>query len=384
MVTSTGQAVFAVVAKDAATKTLGNVGKSFGSLKRNGIRALKAIATASVVAAGAVAAFTANAVRGAISEERSILLTNAALRQRGFDLDALAPKVEAQVKAFERYGLEGENVRSGIEAGSRFFKNQNNLLKANASAANIAAVTEQDLATVMKIFGKAAQGQTRGLKTLGIEVEEGAKLKDILIAADEKYAGLADELAKSTGGKMLAAQEKFNGAMDEFGFALLPMVNDALEVLTEDILPGFQKFLEDLGPIIIGFIDNTIGPLITSFDDLAKELGFEDGFGLLLESIKVALIPLQVIAAVVKGIVDGITTAIKLLNSLSSSETSALIAGNARTQYLTGGNLGVSTPTSEMSGYLQTNVQLSIGTQKQDQLVSGALQRMAPGRRGGY
>ncbi len=50
MVTSTGQAVFAVVAKDSATKTLGNVGKSFGSLKRTGINALRGIATASTKA----------------------------------------------------------------------------------------------------------------------------------------------------------------------------------------------------------------------------------------------------------------------------------------------------------------------------------------------
>jgi hypothetical protein len=38
----------------------------------------------------------------------------------------------------------------------------------------------------------------------------------------------------------------------------------------------------------------------------------------------------------------------------------------------------------DTSGYLQTNIQFSIGTQKQDELVSNSLQRMAPGRRGGY
>jgi hypothetical protein len=250
MVTSTGQAVFAVVAKDGATKTLNGVGKSFGSLKRNGVTALKGIAAGAAIAAGALIAFTTSAVKGAMSEEKSIIKTNAALRQRGFDLDTLGPKVEAQVKAFERFGLEGENVRAGIEAGSRFFKNQENLLRANAVAANIAAVTDQDLATVMKILGKATQGQTRGLKALGIEVEEGAKLKDILAASDKQYAGIADELANSTSGKLLAAQEKFNGAMDDFALKILPLVQEGLTFLTEKALPVFQDLMADLGPII--------------------------------------------------------------------------------------------------------------------------------------
>ena len=53
MVISGGQAVFAVVAKDAATKTLNGVGKAFGNLKRGGIAALRGIATAGIAAAGA-------------------------------------------------------------------------------------------------------------------------------------------------------------------------------------------------------------------------------------------------------------------------------------------------------------------------------------------
>jgi hypothetical protein len=82
--------------------------------------------------------------------------------------------------------------------------------------------------------------------------------------------------------------------------------------------------------------------------------------------------------------VDGITTAIKLLNSLSSSETAALISGNARTQYLSGGNLGVASPMGGTSSYLQTSIDFSIGTQKQDKLVSDSLIRQGTGRRGGY
>jgi hypothetical protein len=383
MVTSTGQAVFAVVAKDGATKTLNGVGKSFGSLKRNGITALKGIAAGAAIAASAIAAFTTIAVKGAISEEKSIILTNAALRQRGFDLDALGPKVEAQVKAFERFGLEGENVRAGIEAGSRFFKNQENLLRANAVAANIAAVTDQDLATVMGILGKAVQGQTRGLKTLGIQVEEGAKLKDILAAADAKYAGIADELANSTGGKMLAAQEKFNGAMDEFGLKILPLVNEALDFITTKALPVFQDLMEDLGPIVGNLVDNFVRPLVDSFAELFKLFESSDGSFSILKAV---LLPLEAALTAIKIVIDAIVAGLKFIGVGGGLKTQRLDAAAAaggfdgssfvRGAPMTGG--GGTSP------YLQNNIELSIGTQKQDKLVSDSLIRQGTGRRGGY
>jgi hypothetical protein len=384
MVISGGQAVFAVVAKDAATKTLNGVGKAFGGLKRNGIAALRGIATASVAAAGALIGFTVKAIQAAADEEMQIIRLNAALKARGFAMDQLTPKIDAQIESMKRLGFADDEVRTSLEIGSRFFKNQEKLLAANSAAANISAATGKPLAEVMMAIGKGAKGSTRGLLGLGIEVKKGAKLQDILRIANEKYAGVAEEVANSTGGRFKTAQLELNDAFEDFGAKFLPVVNDALTTFTQDVLPKVEQFLDDLGPIIQDLADNYIGPLVDSFDDLAKSMGFEDGFGFLIGAIEVALIPLKVALGVLKGLLDGINEAFKLFNSLSSSKTGALIAGNARTQYLTGGNLGVSTPTSEMSGYLQTNVQLSIGTQKQDQLVSGALQRMAPGRRGGY
>ena len=321
---------FVIAAKDAATKPMGNIGKAMGRLRGAAGTAFKSIAAGAVIAATALAAFTATAIKGAMSEEKSIILTNAALRQRGFDLDALGPKVEAQVKAFERFGLEGENVRAGIEAGSRFFKDQETLLKANAVAANIAAVTDQDLATVMGILGKAVQGQTRGLKTLGIEVQKGAKLKDILAAADEKYAGIADELANSTSGKMLAAQEKFNGAMDEFGLKILPLVQEVLTFLTEKALPVFQDLMTDLGPIVGNLVDNFVRPLVDSFANL---FALFDGSGGSFNILKAALLPLEVALTAIKIVIDAITEGLRIIGVGGGFKTQQLDKAAANAGY---------------------------------------------------
>jgi hypothetical protein len=377
---SGGQAVFAVVAKDAASKTLKGVGKAFGGLKRGGIAALKGIATASVAAATALVGFSIAAIKSAADDERATFRLNAALKSRGLFTEDLTKKINDQITAMAELGFTDDDVRAGIETGSRFFKNQERLLKVNAVAANIAAVTGKDLASVVTAIAKGAKGSTRGLLAFGIQVEKGAKLQDILRIATEKYGGAAQEISRSTSGRFAAAQIKLNEAFEAFGYRFLPVVNEALTVFTRDVLPQVERFLSALGPVIDDFASNYVAPLVDTFNDLARSMGFKDGFGFLIGAIELALAPLKVTLSVIKGLLDGINEAFKLFNSLSSSKTGTLLANNARTGYLSGGNLGMAAPMGG-STYLDTSIQFNIGTQKQDQLVEGALNRAGYERR---
>jgi hypothetical protein len=324
------------------------------------------------------------AVKSAAEDERATFRLNAALRARGLLTEDLTKKIDQQITAMAELGFTDDDVRAGIETSSRFFKNQANILKVNSVAANIAAVTGKDLSTVITAIAKGTKGSTRGLLGFGIQVEKGAKLQDILRIATEKYGGAAQEIAQSTSGRFAAAQIKLNEAFEAFGYRFLPVVNDALTTFTNDILPQVERFLSDLGPVIDDLANNYIGPLVTSFDELAKTMGFEDGFGFLIGAIEVALTPLKVALSLIKGLLDGINEAFRIFNSLASSKTGALLSGNARSQYLSGGNLGTVSPMGGTSSYLQTNIDFSIGTQKQDKLVSDSLIRQGTGRRGGY
>jgi hypothetical protein len=165
-----------------------------------------------------------------------------------------------QIKAFQRLGMTDDDVRAGLEVGSRFFTKQNQLLKANAIAADIAAATGKDVSTVMMALGRGAQGSTRGLAALGIVVEKGASKQDILRAASEKYAGVADEIANSTAVKFEAAQIRLNEAMEDMGAKLLPVVNDALSFLTTNVLPVAEEALSNLGTAIADTIGGLTAP----------------------------------------------------------------------------------------------------------------------------
>lgn len=380
MVTSGGQAVFAVVAKDSASKTLKGVGKSFGTLKRNGINALKGIAGASVAAAGALAAFTGSAIQGAIDDERSNILLASALKARGFELDKILPKIEEQIDAARRLGQSDDEVRAGLEVGSRYFKNQEKLLKANALAATISSVTGEDMATVMGKIGKAANGQTRGLAALIGPIQKGAKFTDIYRQGNEKFAGVAEALAESTSGKLLTAQEEFNEAMDDFGTKFLPEVNKVLRFVTEKAFPAFQGILETIAPIVKDFFENYIVPLAGSIGELFKVLNNAD-----FSIIEVILAPAKVFFEALKIAIDAIVAGIKFIQGTPGQKlafAAASASAGRGTTFGLGATTGGGGPmTGGTSSYLQTSVQFNVGTQKQDQIVEGALNRAGYERR---
>jgi hypothetical protein len=380
VVTSGGQAVFAVVAKDSASKTLKGVGKSFGTLKRNGINALKGIAGASVAAAGALAAFTGTAIKGAIDDERSNILLASALKARGFELDKILPKIEEQIDAARRLGQSDDEVRAGLEVGSRYFKNQEKLLKANALAATISSVTGEDMATVMGKIGKAANGQTRGLAALIGPIQKGAKFTDIYRQGNEKFAGVAEALAESTSGKLLTAQEEFNEAMDDFGTKFLPEVNKVLRFVTEKAFPAFQGILETIAPIVKDFFENYITPLAGSIGELFKVLNNAD-----FSIIEVILAPAKVFFEALKIAIDAIVAGIKFIQGTPGQKlafAAASASAGRGTTFGLGATTGGGGPmTGGTSSYLQTSVQFNVGTQKQDQIVEGALNRAGYERR---
>jgi hypothetical protein len=311
---------FVIAAKDAATQPLGRIGKAMGSLQRTAGIAFKAIGAAALAAGAAITAFVADSIKGAMEDERSTILTNAALKARGFELDKLAPKIEAQIKAAQRFGIADDRVRAGLEVGSRYFKNQTKLLQANELAMTISAVTGQSLESVMSKIGKAADGSTRGLAALIGPIEKGSTLSDLYAQGMGKFKDVAEELANSTSGKAAAAQEIFNEKMDAFGAQFLPIVTDALTFLVEKAFPAFQDVLDTIGPIIMDLVDNYVGPLIDSVAELFSL--FEGGEGS-ISILDLALLPLKVTLTAIKAVIDAIIWGLKQLGFISNVDKAA-------------------------------------------------------------
>ena len=363
---------FVVKAKDQASGPLGKIGASMGRLRGTGMTALKGIAAASLAAATALAAFAAGAIKAAMDDERQTILLNAALKQRGFNTEALNKAIREQITAMGALGIADDQVRAGLEVGSRFFKDQETLLKANAVAADIAAVTGTDLSEVMMSIGKGARGQTRGLKALGIEVKKGATIQDILTAATEKYGGIADEIANSTSGKLATSQVRFNEAIEDLGYKLLPEVNKVLDWLTTTGLPAFEAFIADISPVYQAFIDEAITPLINAFDRLGKMMG--EDVPIFVKTAELALLPLKILINALTFGLDRLADAGQFFGL--GREGTGVTTNPMNDKYG-----GVSSPMSSKYGggspTFVTNV--NIGTKKVDTVVNDSLLRMGFG-----
>jgi hypothetical protein len=373
-VASTGGIVFALTARDLASKAVGKVNKSLGKLGTAGKLAAVGIGFASAATA-ALGKIALDAVQAAAQDERQAILLNAALKQRGLFTEDLNDKIKEQILSMGALGIADDQVRAGLEVGSRFFTDQATLLQANAVAADIAAVTGQDLAEVMSTIGKGAMGQTRGLKVLGIQVEKGATIQDILTAATTKYGGTAAEIANSTSGKFARSQVRFNETMEELGYRLLPTVNKVMDFLAKEALPAFEAIVRTVGPVLDDLITNYVAPLVRSFGELFAV--FEEGD---INLLVVALAPLKIFLEALKITVDAIVVGLRTLFAAQGNLGTAGTTSAGYSPYLAAAvTSGTFVP--PMGGGATTN-NIFIGTGKVDTVVTDSINRTGTFKRG--
>lgn len=393
-----------ISARDAAS---GNINKVNDSLK-----ALKIGFGLATAAAGIFTKLAFDAVKSAAEDEMSNAKLNAALKVRGFLTKDLAAKIQEQTVAMAAYGITDDQVRAGIEVGSRFFKDQETILKANAVAAQISAATGQDLASVMEILGKAAQGNTKGLKALGIETTKTVKqtiyktkkdalghtitvktiklnkqavtIQDILSAASKKYNGIADEVANTTGGKFLSAQVKINEALEKFGYALLPAANSALDFFSTTVLPNAIGFFENFGSALNKEITLHVNPMLDEFGKTLDILGIDlGGFfaGLGSES--------NIFGGFseINKQIDGLTQNLQIMNAVLRFTMELLGQPLPAPTYTVDANGNIipigagSFHPAGGTGGAPTVINVSIGTDKIDTIILDALKRLGYGPR---
>jgi len=366
-----------ISARDAASGNINKVNKS--------LKALQFGFAAAGIAAAALAKFAFDAVKAAAEDEMSNARLNAALKARGFLTDDLGKKIKEQTLAMAALGITDDQVRAGIELGSRYFADQTTILEANSVAADVAAVTGQSLAEVVETIGKGAQGQLKGLRALGIQVNKGATAQDILTAISAKYSGIASEIADTTGGKFLAAQVGINEKFEEFGYTLLPAVNGALEFMTNTVLPALETQLGLIGSTLDTTVEDHFNPFQTELDKFlsAFDTGGQDliSFGdqrywdnvfrPLNTALDQARVALQLWNEAYKFF-------LQLTGQPIPSELSGVPVPTG-SGYTIDPNTGMQIPVGTATTTVVTTV--NIGTEKVDTVVSGALRRIGPGGR---
>jgi hypothetical protein len=252
MAGSSAQITFAFLAKDAASKSINAIGrnlKGLGGVAKT-IGKGVAIGIAAIAAGFAAAAYAAKGfVQSAIEDIAAQTKLVSILQARKMATEANLAAVEDLIKAGQALAFTDDEVRAGIATATQFTKSFADAQKILATAQDVARAKNISLEEATALVGKAYQGNTKGLKQLGIETKKGAKGLTVLSAINSKFAGVAAKNAETISSQFEIFRIKIDEAKESIGGALLPAVMKvfkALQPVVDSLLGDLDKKLPDL------------------------------------------------------------------------------------------------------------------------------------------
>jgi hypothetical protein len=240
------------LAKDAASKSINAIGRNLKGLGNTAKTIGKGIAIGiGAIAAGfAAAAYAAKGfVQSAVEDLAAQTKLIAVLEARKMATEANLAAVEDLIKAGQALAFTDDEVRAGIATATQFTKSFADAQKILTTAQDVARAKNISLEEATSLVGKAYQGNTKGLKSLGIEVKKGAKGLTILTAINSKFAGVAAKNADTVSAQFEIFRIKIDEAKESIGGALLPAVMKvfkALQPVVDSLLGDLEKKLPDL------------------------------------------------------------------------------------------------------------------------------------------
>ena len=275
-----------IKATDSATPSIRKVGKALGGLKKVGASVgsgLKTAALGAIGIAASVAAFTGAAVAAAADEQKQVARLNSVLKTRKMLTDENSAAVDKQITKLQDLAFSDDQVRESLITATSFTKKFSDAIKIQNVAADIAAAKGISLEEATALVGKAYQGNTKGLKSLGIQTKKGAKGLEVLTAISKKYKGAAAAAADTVSGKFTRAQIGINNVFESFGEKFLPIAADGLDFLNKTAIPALSSVLDTVAPIVQDVGKNladTFGPMIQdNIENFTKPGGVFDSVG---------------------------------------------------------------------------------------------------------
>lgn len=178
------------------------------------------------IAAGAAVATKALSTVVAKAEEAQIAQANLsqAFAATGISAAKNGKKVEAAIqKVSKRAAIDDEEVSASFANLLRTTGSVDKATRDAALAADIARGRRISLAAATKIVEKAENGQLRGLKAVGVQIDKNTTSTQAIERAQAKFAGSADRYGRTAAG----AQDKYRVALENveerIGAKLLPL-----------------------------------------------------------------------------------------------------------------------------------------------------------------
>lgn len=245
--------------------------------------------------------------------------------------DAAAKKTMEYASSLQQVGVIGDEVTlSGAQQLATFAKTPGTVNKLLPALDNLIAqqkgvdATAQDATGIANLFGKALNGQTGALTRVGISFDE-AQAKILKTGTEEERAAVLAEvvtqnvgnmnekLAETPSGKIQQAKNAIGDLWEELGAALAPALADVAKMLSKDVIPKVQKFMEMLqNNPVIGKVVVAITGLLAIGGPLLMILGsIVSSVGALIPVVTAISAPVIAIVAAIAAVVAALIIAWK-------------------------------------------------------------------------
>jgi phage-related protein len=286
---------------------------------------------AAAAAAGAYAVkIGVDGVKAALADEQSQVKLASALTNATNATKAQIAATEDSIDKMARAtGVADDNLRPAL---ARLALSTGNVSKAQdllSLALDISTQTGKPLEAVANSLGKAYDGNSAALGRLGIGLTA-AELKamsftQVQTKLSDLFGGAAAKNAETFQGRMDRLKVAFDEGVETIGYSLLPIIQKLIDIIVNEVVPGFTRFAKLFDPIkqaidrnkesfqaLGSFILDYIVPVFT------VALGGAISFVAKIAAGVVDIVGgvINVIRSLVSGAIDGINALIKAYNAI--------------------------------------------------------------------
>ena len=316
--------------KKSLAQANGDVDDSSSKMGEFSKKAGLAFAAAGAAAGAYAVKLAVDGVKAAIEDEAAQIRLATALKNATGATDDMIASVEKQIlKTSLATGVADDKLRPALQ---RLSLSTNDVTKAQDLlnlALDISQATGKGLDSVANALGKAYDGNTAALGKLGIGLSS-AELKamsfeETQTRLSDLFGGAAAANAETFAGRLQILKVTFDEAKESVGAKLLPIIQQLVEFVVNQVVPALGKFAEFFKPItdaidknketfteFIGFIQKYVVPvLVTVLGGAFKVVG-EIAGGI----INVIGAVISGLNALISGAVAGINALIRVYNSI--------------------------------------------------------------------
>jgi hypothetical protein len=222
---------------ESSSSKIGDFGKKAGL----------AFAAAGVAAAAYAIKIGVDGVKAAIEDEAAQVKLATALTNVTGATAAQIAEVEKQIlKTSLLTGVTDDELRPSFERLLRSTQDSSEALKLQQLALDVAAGSGKSLEAVSNALGKGLDGSTGALGKLGIGLSaaelKAMSMEEITAKLADTFGGQAAAKADTFQGRMARLKVAFTESVETIGFALLPILQKLVDLISVYILPVVEKF----------------------------------------------------------------------------------------------------------------------------------------------